>query len=222
MPSTKPLLLIDSPEAPPLVGIFLYPLHKKGRSRHGISWMETTAMTPTEREGLLREMDQTRENLLRAVEGLSREQLEYREAPDRWSVAEILEHIAFVEQGILGRVTEALRSSSAGSNAGGLAGDDVALRSALAESRKRGLQAPEAIRPKGRWPLEQLLPEFEASRRRTRDFVAAATGDLRGRSLPHAQFGALDCYQWLVLIASHCDRHRAQIEKVKASAGFPR
>jgi hypothetical protein len=29
-------------------------------------------------------------------------------------------------------------------------------------------------------------------------------------------------YQWLLLIAGHCDRHRVQSEEVMASPGFPR
>jgi hypothetical protein len=66
------------------------------------------------------------------------------------------------------------------------------------------------------------LPEFNATRKHTREFVAASNDDLRSRSFRHFQFGLLDCYQWLVCIGSHCDRHRVQIEKVKASAGFPR
>jgi hypothetical protein len=179
-------------------------------------------MTPAERECLLKELDDTRESLLHAVQGLSPEQLEYREAPGRWSVAENFEHITFAEQGMLSWVENALRDASNTSKRTDLAGQDEALRSKLAESRKVRLQAPEVIRPTGRWPLEEVLRKFEATRMRTREFVAATNGDLRGHSFPHSQLGVLDCYQWLVLIGSHCDRHRVQIEKVKASAGFPR
>jgi uncharacterized damage-inducible protein DinB len=179
-------------------------------------------MTSREREDLLRELDETRENLLRTVHGLSEDQLSYREERGRWSVAENLEHIAFTEHGILGLVTRALQKESTGLKSADFSAEDEALRKRLAESRKIGLQATESLQPAGRWPVSQLLPEFEAARKRTREFAAETEDDLRGRSFPHAQLGALDCYQWLVLIASHCDRHRGQIERVKASAGFPR
>jgi uncharacterized damage-inducible protein DinB len=178
-------------------------------------------MTLAERECLLKELDQTREGLLQAVQELSQKQLEYREAPGRWSVAEVLEHITFAEQGMLGWVENALRDAPNSSKQSDLDGQDEALRNKLAESRKVRLQAPEVIRPTGRWPLAELLPEFEATRRRTREFAAATNGDLRRHSFPHLQLGVLDCYQWLVLIGSHCDRHRVQIERVKASVGFP-
>jgi hypothetical protein len=179
-------------------------------------------MTPGEREHLLLELDETRESLLSAVRGLSREQLEYHESPERWSVAENLEHIVIAEQGMLGWVVKTLQGAPGSAKSGDLGADDEALRNTLIASRKIGLQAPEFIRPTGRWPLAHLLPEFEAARKRTREFVLATDTDLRSRSRPHPQLGALDCYQWLVLIGSHCDRHRVQIGKVKASAGFPR
>jgi len=40
-------------------------------------------MTPAEREAVLKSLTESRERLLRAVEGLSREQLHFRRAPDR-------------------------------------------------------------------------------------------------------------------------------------------
>ena len=179
-------------------------------------------MTPAERECLLKDLDQTRETLLRAVQGLSPKQLEYREAADRWSVAENLEHITFAEGGMLSWVENALRDASNTPQRGDWDGQDDALRIKLAESRQIRFQAPEVIRPTGRWPLAELLPKFERPRARPRDFVASTDGDLRCNSRPHPKFGLLDCHQWLILIAAHCDRHCAQIEKLKASPGFPR
>lgn len=179
-------------------------------------------MTPAERENMLKELDQTRDEFLHAVEGMSEEQLEYREAPGRWSVAEIIEHVTVAEHGMLGWIENALRSAPDSAKRGDWDGQDEPLRNKFKESRKIRLQAPEVAWPTGRWPLAQLLPEFTAARRHTREFAAATKDDLRSRSVRHFQFGLLDCYQWLVCIGSHCDRHRAQIEKVKASAGFPR
>ena len=48
-------------------------------------------MTPAEREHILQELDQSRAALLRTVEGLTPAQLEYCEAPGRWTVAENLD-----------------------------------------------------------------------------------------------------------------------------------
>jgi len=170
-----------------------------------------------ERELLLKELDHTRERLWIIIQGLTPEQLEYREAPDRWSIAENLEHVILAEQFILGLV-----QTLPPGDPGPFGDQDERLRNTLAESRKDKLKAPDAIKPAGRWPLAELWPEFEATRKRTRAFVTAASEDLRRRSTPHFRFGRLDGWQWLVLIGSHCDRHGAQSERLKTSAGFPR
>ncbi|MGA8408930.1 MAG: hypothetical protein WB680_17265, partial [Candidatus Acidiferrales bacterium] len=82
-------------------------------------------------------------------------------------------------------------------------------------------QAPEILQPAGRWPDEQLLPEFEAARQKSRDFATSTEADLRSHFFKHPALGDLDLYQWLLMIAAHCDRHRAQSEEVMASEGFP-
>jgi hypothetical protein len=45
---------------------------------------------------------------------------------------------------------------------------------------------------------------------------------LRRHFFRHPIFGDLDLYQWLLMIAAHCDRHRVQSEEVMASPEFPR
>jgi hypothetical protein len=179
-------------------------------------------MTPAEREHVLQEMDQSRAALLRSVEGLTPAQLEYREAPGRWTIAENLEHIAVGEFGMMRWLENALSDTTKPAHAGDWAGKDEELQRIMSESRGIRLEAPETIRPTGRWPIAELVPKFESTRQRTRAFVVASNDDLRCRSLPHPKFGALDCYQWLCLIAHHCDRHRGQIENLKTSANFPR
>ena len=100
-------------------------------------------------------------------------------------------------------------------------GQDEALIAGLV-ARVIRFQAPEPVLPTGRWPDEQLLQEFEAARLQTRDFAAITTADLRRHFFKHPVIGELDLYQWLLLIAAHCDRHRAQSEEVMASTAFPR
>ena len=82
-------------------------------------------MTSTERASLLVDFDHTRERLQRMITGLSRAQLEYREAPSRWSVAENLEHIIISEQLILAFVEKALREPPDGSTRGEWDGRDA-------------------------------------------------------------------------------------------------
>lgn len=98
--------------------------------------------------------------------------------------------------------------------------DDSLTRRAA--DRTDATKAPEAFIPTGRWPLQQLVPEFEAARASTIEFAKATPAQLRLYSFANRRFGSFDCYQWLLLIPSHGDRHRAQAEEVIAHAGFPR
>jgi uncharacterized damage-inducible protein DinB len=178
-------------------------------------------MTPAEREFALQSLAESRERLLRIADGLTREQLHFRPAPDRWSVAECLEHIVTVEARLLDRIQTTLEKAPDPARRSAFEGRDNALL-AHTVGREVRLQAPEILVPTGRFSDEQLLPEFEAARRRSQEFAASTQADLRGRVFKHPAFGDLDLYQWLLMIAAHCDRHRTQSEEVIASEGFPR
>jgi len=178
-------------------------------------------MTSAEREAILNHLAESREKLLAMAQGLSYEQMMYRPAPGRWSVAECIEHIATVEGRVVGFIQKTLEAGPDASKRSAMEGQDDDLYANVA-GRVTRFQAPEAIQPTGKWQGEELLKQFESRRQQTIDFAKSTDADLRHHFFTHARFGELDCYQWLLLIASHCDRHRAQSEEVIASAGFPR
>jgi uncharacterized damage-inducible protein DinB len=177
-------------------------------------------VTPAERELALQNLAESRERLLRMAHSLSREQLHFRPAPGRWTVAECLEHIVTVETRLLDRIQTTLEKGPDSSRRSALEGQDAALV-ARTVGRVQRFAAPEILVPTGRVPDEQLLHEFEAARQRSCDFAASTQADLRGHFFQHPIFGDLDLYQWLLMIAAHCDRHRVQSEEVIASEGFP-
>jgi len=178
-------------------------------------------MTTAERETIVKNLAESRERLLRTMQGLSREQLHYRPAPGRWTVAENLEHLTFVEGRVLTFIQKTLGEGTTPDKRSAFEGKEKEMVEDIA-GRITRFQAPEPIQPCGRWPDDQLLKEFEATRHRTREFASTTDADLRSHFFRHPIFGDLDLYQWLLLIAAHCDRHRAQSEEVMASAGFPR
>jgi uncharacterized damage-inducible protein DinB len=175
-------------------------------------------MTPAERQKAAAYLDETRDHLLRAAKNLSPTQLQYKPAPDRWSVAECLEHITLVETLVLGNINNALQQA-AGSPKPDM-GDDALLHTVA--DRTFRATAPERIVPTGRTPHDQLLAEFEGARKRTSEFLASTNVPLRQFAFPHPRFGQVDCYQWVLLVAGHSDRHRQQVEEVMAHADFPR
>jgi hypothetical protein len=166
-------------------------------------------MTPAERERVTKYLEKTRESYLHAARSLSRDQLQYKPAPDRWSVAEALEHIIIV------------KTVQQAPNASPNAIEDEFLVRRVA-GRVDRFKGPDMLMPTGQWPVHQLPEEFEAVRRRSFEFTASTKAELRQHGFPHPILGELNCYQWLLLIPAHCERHLAQAAEVMAEPGFPR
>jgi hypothetical protein len=163
-------------------------------------------MTPAERARAIDYLHETRQNLIRSTEGLSPTQLQYKPGPDRWSVAECLEHITVTEGFIFGNINKALQQAGASSASG--FGDDGVVK--IVADRSTPIKGPEILRPTGRWAHDRLLAEFRATRGRSFDFAATTDTQLRQHGFPHPMLGTLDCYQWLLLIGAHGERHRLQ------------
>ena len=72
-------------------------------------------MTPAERERAAAYLAETRENLVCSTRNLWRAQLQFKPAPDRWSLAECLEHIVAVEGLILSNIEKTLQQAPASS-----------------------------------------------------------------------------------------------------------
>jgi DinB superfamily len=177
-----------------------------------------------EREFLLRHLAQSRERLLEAVEGLSKEQQRFRPAAERWSVADCLEHVSIVEKGVLQKIRAVLLAPSQPHVRPQTRASlpDEAILTSVPNRSSRLISLPETL-PGRRWAdFAELLRKFETARERSLRFAAVTQSDLRGHSFAHPQFGELDCYQWLLFLAAHSERHARQAGEVIAHPNFPR
>jgi len=179
--------------------------------------METKGIRFDERATAAKYLIQTRDALADVVSGLSDAEWNFKPAPDRWSIAEILEHVVLVERGLQQRIEEI---RNAGAEAPGHPAQPID-RFIVEEipRRKNRLHAPERVQPTGRWTASQALTEFFHARRRTLELLASAPS-LSGRTLPHPIFGPWDGYQWILATAAHSARHTEQMREVKAGSRF--
>jgi uncharacterized damage-inducible protein DinB len=179
-------------------------------------------MEASERAYVLDRLTGNRSKLLDATQSLSLDQWEYRPEGGRWSIADCVEHVVMVENRIVKSIGKTLDKEPQPEKKAAAAAKDAFLKDGTAADRTRRFNSPEALAPKRTWPQpDVLLAEFESTRTRTLEFVASAAGDLRSHFFPHMAFGDLDCYQWLMLLPVHCERHLAQIEEIKAEPDFP-
>ena len=165
-------------------------------------------------------IERTRARLVAAVENLSEEQQVYSPAAGRWSAAELVEHLAIVESGVvklLDKLLAKAEESGAAARAGSDAFEPVSIEEFVERARGVKLEAPERIRPTGVALADSLahLGESRAALQALRPRVERTDG--RALRFPHPAWGPLDLYQWLLFVGAHEDRHLAQIEALKGT-----
>ena len=177
-------------------------------------------LTSADRDKGVAYLQQTEDGVATAVKGLSEAQLKFKPAPDRWSVAETLEHIALAEDFIFQNINEKVMKAPAGAASRDTAKADAAVL-AMVPDRSHKAQAPGPLVPSGRWTPADTLARFEKSRAHTIEFLQS-TPDLRQHVIDSPLGQPLDAYEWLLFIGAHSARHTKQIEEVKADPNFPK
>jgi DinB superfamily len=179
-------------------------------------------LTKEERDFLVRQLEESRAGLMKAVEGMSAAQWTWKPAPDRWSASEVAEHLLLTEGMLMGLLNdEVLKSPPQPEMRSMLAYKDGMLHQKLLD-RSWKAQAPEPAQPKGAYPDEKLwMKAMNEARASTIKWVKATKDDLRSHVAPFAAFGPMDAYQWALVLPYHMQRHTMQIEEVKQAPGYP-
>lgn len=181
----------------------------------------TGPITDTERAYAVELLNTTRASLHQTVAGLSPTQLTDKPDADRWSVAECVEHIVLVERGIFKAIQATLGGSAEPGRRAEIRVSDVGVIKAV-RSRTSTITTPTPFVPTGRYgDTAATLQVFDQQRNAVIDFTKTGSDDLRTHYFSHFVLGTLDLYQAILLIASHGERHRKQIDEVKAGAYFP-
>jgi hypothetical protein len=182
---------------------------------------QAQSITQEERENALKYLESTKQGVVDATKGLSPAQWNFKPAPDRWSVAEVTEHIAAAEDFLYGNITEKVMKApprAAAEDAKPI--DDLVLKAIPDRSKK--VQAPEPLRPTNRYGSpDASLKHFLESRARTEGFLNN-TNDLRAHAVDSPLGKKMDAYEWVLFVAAHSDRHTKQINEVKADPNFPK
>jgi hypothetical protein len=157
-----------------------------------------------------------------AEAALSDAQWSFKPGPDRWSVGEVVEHLALAESLIfdLQQKMVAGPAATAEQRAAAQGKDEMMLK--VIPDRTQKATAPEPLQPAKRLGSRaDVLAAFEERRGKTIAYASKTTDDLRGR-VGDSPLGPLDGYQWLLFIGAHTERHLGQIREVKAHADFPK
>jgi uncharacterized damage-inducible protein DinB len=158
------------------------------------------------------------------VSNLTEAQASFRPDENQWTIAEIVEHVSIVDGNFL-RLTHKLlkeaesapKPPKADLNLGHTSLDENG------DQHPGPFPAPERVRPQGGVGIEDSLAKMQASLAGFAEIQSRLESvDLSEQMFPHPFLGPINAYQWMVLLGEHENRHRGQIERLKAAAGFPR
>jgi hypothetical protein len=152
-----------------------------------------------------------------AVDAVPPDARDRQPSPDRWSVTQVIEHLAAVDT----RIAALFAKTVAQARADGIGADPETttilwtMDVARVMDRSERIEAAEAIRPEGErkwsdaWAARGAAPQTlgEAG-------LAGGGVDLGRISSPHRIFGPLNFYQWGAFAAAHEMRHAQQIREI--------
>lgn len=174
-----------------------------------------------ERKYALALMKETYKEVLKAVKGLSEEQLNFKPAPDQWSAKECMYHIAISEKNLWGFLESTMKAAANPEKRQEIKVTDEEFVNRM-KDRSRKVKTMETFEPKntGYKSIDEAIEDFKMNRMKNIKYMKTSTEDLRNHVL-QLPFGWIDCYQLYLMIGAHSSRHTLQINEVKASSGFP-
>jgi len=179
------------------------------------------SLSQADRDRAMKYLESTKQGVLDATAGLSDAQWNFKPAPDRWSVAEVTEHIAAAESYLRGMVMEKVMPAQPRPDGEDVKAIDEMVLTAIPD-RTQHRQAPEPLKPTNRFGSPQgSLKQFVESRGETEKFLTTHD-DLRAHAIDSPLGKKLDAYEWVLFIAAHSERHTKQIAEVKADPNFPK
>lgn len=184
--------------------------------------LNDTSLTGKERKAVVNSLKDTKSDLLKSVKDLSQEQLDFKAAPDRWSVKECVFHIALAEKTLWSFFEAGMKAPATPEQRSEVKVSDEEISKMISDRSKKA-KAPETITPeKASWKtVEEALNDFKSSRSTILKYAKTTTEDLRNHifKLP---FVTIDGYQMLLFISAHSNRHTQQLNEVKADPNFPK
>ena len=132
-------------------------------------------LSAADKERAMQYLESTKKNIVDATKGLSEAQWNFKAGPDRWSIAQVMEHIAAAEDLIRGMIVDqGMKRPPA--NRGDLKKTDNAVV-AMIPDRSHKAQAPEPLKPTNRFGSpEEAVKHFLASRAETEEFLNNTPG----------------------------------------------
>ena len=173
-------------------------------------------MTQRDRDDLVSHLQMTESWLVDEVSSLSPAQLEFRMAPDRWTIAEVVEHLAIADPTYWQLLQDGMRHPP--KHLKRQATDADVLWYGI--NRTKHEKTEPYKDPKGqKVDIHQALDSFRKLHAMMLEYARTTEENLRDHAVE--EWG-VDAYQCLLEISTHTQRHILQIREIKADPRFPK
>jgi hypothetical protein len=183
--------------------------------------LTSTSLTSKERKFAANHLKETKNDFLKSVKDLSKTQLDFKTAPDKWSVKECAYHIAIAEKNLWETLDAAMKQPANPEKRAEIKmTDDQIIK--LLEDRSRKFKTTEKFEPQNTpfKTVDEALESFKILRNDHIKYMKNTTEDLRNH-VAQLPVGWIDCYQICLFVSAHSNRHSQQIEEVKTDPNFP-
>jgi len=152
-----------------------------------------SSISKKDRKGGVNLLKETRDDALNAVKGLLENQLNFKAAPDKWSVKECMYHIAGAEKLLWSLFEGTMKAAANPERRPEIKLTDEAVVN-MVEDRSAKFQAPEPIQPKntGFNSLDEAVEDFKKNRGEHIRYLKNSTEDLRNHVV-ETPAGVIDC-----------------------------
>ena len=183
--------------------------------------LSAAPMSDADREHLLVHFEMTTQMVAEQVRGLSPAQLEYKASPDRWSIREVVSHLAVAEPDYWREIQQALKAAP----------DMATKKSSATDADIMWYGIDRVVHTKTGGGHEKVdtykdlgeaLGKFQALRATMIDYIKMTNDDMRAHSFGEGGPDVIDCWQWMLEISTHAERHLQQIREIKNEPGFPK
>lgn len=159
-------------------------------------------------------LDQIRKSILEEISVLTDEQCNLKPDLDRWSIAQVLEHLFLTERRSDSFIQQSVKENIS-SNV-----PDKPIQ--MVRDRSWKIQAPEQIVPQeGPYSKEDLLHKLSQSRQQIHALLEDLDEEkLRNLSVTHRVLGPLNIKQYIEFMGLHEERHLEQIRELKKDLGL--
>lgn len=189
------------------------------------SWQPIVAQqtwTEDDRQYLLDHLIKSRDSLVAETANLSEKQWQFKESAERWSINEVVEHIALWEL-LLAREISMSLAAGPQPHLNASAKTDSAVLGFIMETKPHVSVAytkPFTFTlPMGLNELKNNLAWFLKMRNESIAYLQDAKEDLRSHYL---KAGRSNTHQTYITVFGHTYRHLRQIRKIKEHADYPR